>query len=286
MFMYREMHAFGSDERAQSSVIVVLVFVSALSILLSIVTSSYVPTWMEDDEAEHSSRVENEFMSLDQLIWAQARDYDRTQNMSLTASSTLTLGVHGVPLFGHPSSGVLYINSFTTGTTIDLTGGAQLASSSGSIDYHPLNQFYPNDHITYENGAIVKGRFENSNFIVEPMVDATIDAGGAQLSVTLVSVSGAPDLTKGTGAVNIRTQIRTAQERRYDWPTGENITLTIATRHPDRWAEYYNTTLRQAGFGKLASFSVSTATELCTVQINGLSRLEATIVGVNAILEK
>ena len=156
----------GDEEGVASTVGTIMALLVFLT-FLSLIVNQYVPVWMKDSEASHMNGALGQFGGIKgaidlQILAAQAAQIAGTHYIPVTASSAVSLGVDGVPIFAASTLGT--IQSFPDAGPFIVTFNYQISGvstpvreqSNGSIELDVGNRYYVPQKIAYENGAIVR----------------------------------------------------------------------------------------------------------------------------------
>src|SRR2546427_298545 len=159
------------DEEGVASTVGTIMALLVFLTFLSLIVNQYVPVWMKDSEASHMNNALGQFGGLKgaidlQILAAEAARTSGTHYIPVTASSAVTLGVDGVPIFSAPSIGALQAipdaGSFTVQFSYipNKAVPSQVATvnetSSGAIQLSVGNRYYIAQTIAYENGAVIR----------------------------------------------------------------------------------------------------------------------------------
>src|SRR6059036_2939203 len=101
-----------SDERGVASTVGTIMALLVFLTFLSLIVNQYVPVWMKDSEAAHMNGALGQFGGIKgaidfQILAAQAAQISGTHYIPVTASSAVSIGVDGVPIFAASTLGTL-----------------------------------------------------------------------------------------------------------------------------------------------------------------------------------
>ncbi len=240
------------DERGVASTVGTIMALLVFLTFLSLIVNQYVPVWMKDSEASHMDGAVGQFADLKGAIDFQALGALMAQNagsvfVPSTASTAVTLGVDGVPIFSSPTSGAL-TSSPSTGTwtvsfsyLIGTTSSAVSATSSGQIDLNVANRYYPSGDIVYDNGAVIRSQSDGQVLVAAPVFQATAVSGKMALDFELVNLYGSSSAA-GTSTQIVNSNVFGVNQQTY---TGVNSPVVISHQSPYvvSWFNYFNTTL-------------------------------------------
>src|SRR5438445_742533 len=154
------------DEKGVASTVGTIMALLVFLTFLSLIVNQYVPVWMKDSEASHMNGALGQFGGIKgaidlQILAAQAAQISGTHYIPVTASSAVSLGVDGVPIFAASTLGTL--QSFPDGGPFTVSFDYLIRGvsthvqeqSNGSIELDVGNRYYVPQKIAYENGAVV-----------------------------------------------------------------------------------------------------------------------------------
>ncbi len=276
------------DERGVASTVGTIMALLVFLTFLSLIVNQYVPVWMKDSEAAHVNEAIGQFGGIKgnidlQVLGAQMAQNSGSVFLPTTASTAVTLGVDGVPIFSAPSLGQISTNpdlgawnisfSYRVGPTPGvLTRVWQ--NSSGQIDLFVGNRYYIPQHIVYESGAVIRAQTDGQVIRAEPTVQASKSGSNLSLAFQLVNLYGQGGLV-GTTTEVVNTKVFGVNLQTYT-----NIASTIFMNHTSAyglaWYSFMNATLSSAyhisqGQGTYVRNSFTThftATNLYDIQAN------------------
>lgn len=254
------------DERGVASTVGTIMALLVFLTFLSLIVNQYVPVWMKDSEASHMDGAVGQFADLKGAIDFQALGAIMAQNAGAifvpsTASTAVTLGVDGVPIFSSPSSGAL-TSSPGTGTwnvTFSyLIGNGQSdvsSSSSGQIDLNVANRYYPSGVIAYDNGAVIRSQSDGQVLVAAPIFQATPASGKLGLDFELVNLYGSGSAS-GTSTQIVSTNVFGVNQQTYR-DVNSAVVITHQSPFALAWFNYFNATLASGLKGANPSYSSS-----------------------------
>jgi len=100
------------DEEGVASTVGTIMALLVFLTFLSLIVNQYVPVWMKDSEASHMNGALGQFGgikgSIDlQVLAAQAAQIAGAHYIPVTASSAVSIGVDGVPIFAASTLGTI-----------------------------------------------------------------------------------------------------------------------------------------------------------------------------------
>jgi hypothetical protein len=225
-------------------IVTAILLVGLVVTIISIIQVVYVPSIMEQREAEHMDKVEEQFASLTSVIDYQAADAKK----GIPIASFVTLGNRELPFFvSSKAFGTLEILDRSSNITISNTSIFPI----GRITYSSTNAYYLDQSYSYEAGAMIVSQFQGNSMLVRPsfFVNFNETTNIVTISFDVVNISsvGQKNLMSGYGTSPIQTEFI---------GISKNITfsdvdyMTIATPFSNAWFVFINHSLTGAGLNK------------------------------------
>ena len=262
---------FTDSNDAVVGVFVAILLIGLIFAVIAMVQTVYVPTWMEQKEAEHMDAVANQFSQLKFAIDTQAINH--AQNIPL--STSITLGSKELPfLTSSRAFGSLEILSNAYKVTIT-NDTESFSYPLGIVRYSSTNAYFLDQSYIYENGALILSQFPGSVMSVQPafsVVDNT------DLSFTIIDILeiGGKTSASGYGTYPVQTKFLHADPPLVITDV-ENI--TIDTSYQNAWHIFLDTVLTRS---KLEFNIITDAPEGITVTFPDKPNLVLNVIGINA----
>ncbi len=250
------------DERGVASTVGTIMALLVFLTFLSLIVNQYVPVWMKDAEASHMDGSVGQFADLKGAIDFQVLGAIMAQNAGAvfvpsTASSAVTMGLDGVPIFSSPTPGSItsmptcsapvYCNwsvafNYTIGSNPSRVPVVQTAS--GQIDLSVQNRYYPQGDIIYDNGAIIRSQSDGQVLVAAPVLNAVASQKSLNLSFELINLYGAGSAS-GTTTQIVNTNVFGVNQQTYTQvlPSGNGIVIWHFSTYARAWFNFFNTTL-------------------------------------------
>ena len=141
------------------------------------------------------------------------------------------------------------------------TENVTLAEASGTIRYKSSYQYFPNQEITYENGAVLKsqddGELVYGNFSV---TFRNVSTNTTRINLTLVNLTGTkiPAVSGGSTLIRLRLLKRELVSDAFYYP---NLTLTVNSSCAQACGDWFNKTLEAANLTTPYNLTVNTTSE-------------------------
>ncbi len=233
-----------TTDSAVVGIVTAILLVGLVVTVISIIQVVYVPSIMEQREAEHMDKVEEQFASLTSVIDGQAADARK----GIPIASFVTLGNRELPFFvSSKAFGTLEIIDNSSSITISNTSVFNI----GRITYSSTNAYYLDQTYSYEAGSMIVGQFQGNSMLVRPsfFVDFNETANVVMITFNVVNISsvGQKNMMSGYGTSPIQTEFI---------GISRNITftnvyyMTFDTPFSNAWFVYLNHTLMGAGLNK------------------------------------
>lgn len=236
------------DERGVASTVGTIMALLVFLTFLSLIVNQYVPVWMKDSEASHMDTAVGQFADLKSAIDFEALGALMAQNAGTifvpsTTSTSVTLGVDGVPIFSSPSAGSLYMNpdqgNWTVWFQYKINGITTTVSqaASGQVDLNVANRYYPVGDIVYENGAVIRSQPDGQVVRASPTFQAGRAGSTLNLAFELVNLYGSGSAS-GTSTQIMNSQVFAVNQQSY------NLTTPLYVNHTSAfalgWFNFFN----------------------------------------------
>ena len=239
------------DERGVASTVGTIMALLVFLTFLSLIVNQYVPVWMKDSEASHMDTAVGQLADVKGAIDFQALGALMAQNAGAlfvpsTTSTSVTLGVDGVPIFSSPSTGSLTSNPTQANWTVwfeyKINGVTTTVAqnASGQLDLNVQNRNYTAGDIVYENGAVLRSQPDGQVVRAAPTFQASKTGSNLNLAFELVSLYGSGSAT-GTSTQIVNTKVFAVSQQTY------NVTSPLYVNHTSPyalgWFNFFNSSL-------------------------------------------
>ena len=215
-------------------VIEAILLVALFAIILATIQLTYIPSLMENREAEHMSTVSNQFSQLKLAI-----DLHSVSRSNFSISVPLTLGSREIPyLVTARSLGEVSIieNAFKISVK---TASGYSNFSLGIIRYNANNVYYVRQSYILECGAVLLRQSGSYDSMLSPPTFSAKKSGNTiSLSLLAVNISSYANRTTESGLDT--TYIRTNYSSMSSFDFQDIESLTIYTYYPDPWFRFLN----------------------------------------------
>lgn len=225
------------------TIMALMVFIA----FMALITNSYVPAWMMDNERSHMNQVIDQFGQLKNNVDSMTLQQGGSGDYSINMFAPVKLGSEGVPLFATATVGLLsYVpqGTSTSGVNVRFTdpvSGALINSTGGGrADLYVPNRYYVPQWICYENGAIILKQDDGQSIKAKPNLDISKVGGNINVDFTEIDLIGASQSVTGSDAVGFSLDLVYVDSQKYTWGAGSSGTLqlTITTVYGAAWHQY------------------------------------------------
>ena len=259
------------EEEAAAGVVAIMLAILVVILLVTMVTSVWMPVWMEKREANQIQQVTSDFGNIKATIDNQILQGDTT----FTVANPVTLGTEGFAMFGTDSSGSFSINHFRNDEleyycNIQNGSGTVNITATGGMKYNSNNDYYVNQEIAYENGALILSQGDGQVMRIGPQF--TVEKFGPVNKVTfvLITVSGIETSIQGTSTILFQTQLITYTSASHLFVPVDQLTLTMISEYTVAWSRYYNNTMIDAGLVPGTDYTLSISDSTLTMNIRNV----------------
>ena len=274
------------DEEAAGGVVTIMLAILTIILVLTLITTAWMPNWMKDKEADHMRAVTDDFDQLKSNIDAIVLQ----QDPAFLVGSPIVLGTEGYPMFETDSAGTFSINYFRKDVpefsyNVRNQTGLLNVTATGGMKYASNHRYYSDQLLSYENGAIIMAQGQGQVLRVGPQFSVENLGPTTKVSFVLITVSGVETSITGVGPIMIDTQLVTYTSSDYMLNTPEWLNITIVTEYPVAWARYYNGTLARAGLLPVSDYVTTVTASKVMVCLNNTKFINIGYALVKASIE-
>ena len=262
---------------------------------LGMFTNQYVPIWMKENETNHMNNVVGQLSNLKSGIDMQVLN-NNEQVASAPIFAPIQLHAEGVPVFASPTMGVLAFTSDggVGGPSVQInytykvsgTGPSYKLNSTnggltgGSLEFYGPNRYYIQQNVTMENGAIMLKQVDGETILSGIAIRLVNNSGQLSVKITLTSLTGVSKTIGGFGTKSITSTLEYTYYQKLANPSGYYLNLTINTKYPRAWSQYFSDLLNKSGVSsnnvKISGVIPYSGYRTVTVTIPGVDVLEYT----------
>lgn len=234
-----------ADKAGQSAAVGTILAIMVILTLLTVVTTRWIPVWVEGHEAGHASVIDAQFAELKKTVDQQAL----LGTPGAGVGNPFTLGQPGVPVFAPGSAGTINNGAFGGGlgrNELSFENESRLFSQTayGAIKYSTANTRYIQQSHLYEFGAIIVNQTDGQLLKTGPSLQLDNATGTTQIRLTMLALSGDKATISGDDTITIRTQLLFAPvTSEATWSTPTVFWLNLTSESAGAWATYLNKTI-------------------------------------------
>jgi len=214
-------------------IVATVLLIGLLITFVGVIKTVYVPSWLEQKEAQHMNDVENQFTQLKYTL-----DISSILCENLAISNYITLGSEELPFF----------NNGRTYDTLEITSDDFRMNFSNATDsfsfsmsdilFSSKNTYFVNQILCLEAGALILSQPPDSILLGQPL---TSIKNFTNVSFVLLNISGLEGtaFVSGYGTYVVSNEIigRTTY-------TMCNVTaINITSSYPEAWVDFFNSSL-------------------------------------------
>ena len=233
-----------------------LVFLTAFGMF----TNQFVPVWMSDNESTHMSQVVQQFTTIKSSIDIAISNSANSRIAPTPVFVPVTLSSASIPVFASATAGILRFlpDGINTRPTFNVTyagvsnslGPTNDGKTGGSLDLWCPNRYFVEQHIIYENGAVILNQTDGEFVIAGPQFLVknlgTTGTPNRVLQITQVSLQGSNVTIGGTGSKGVSAKLQFADTKTYQNSAGPSFSITFTSAHGKAWERFFNSTLNGA----------------------------------------
>lgn len=237
------------DDDASAGVVSIMLALITMVILITMVTTLWMPEWMQTAESDHMKEVNAQFAKLKSSIDKQVLNGDT----KFVIGNPISLGTQSTSVYGTDATGTFEINNFRENDlefycNIKNQSGEVNITCTGGMKYTSNNVQYVDQMLAYENGAIVLKQGKGQMLRVRPQFIIEKHGPVVHMSYVLVTLSGVEASVTGMGTIIVQTQLVTYTKASFSHQVPEWVYITMVSEFSDAWAMYYQNTLIEEGF--------------------------------------
>lgn len=246
------------DEGVASTVGTIMALLVFLT-FFGMFTNQFVPVWMSDNESSHMAQATQQLTAFKSQIDITISNSANSLVAPAPIFVPITLSSDGIPVFAAGTAGILAFTpigdtvlpwfnvtytykSETTGASVVL-GPANDGRSGGSLDLYCPNRYYVEQHLVYENGAVIVNQTDGEFVIAGPQFlirNLGTDANPMRVvMMTQISMFGSNVTIGGTGSKGINAELLYSGTTPYTNIAGSALTIEIFTKHGWAWHHYF-----------------------------------------------
>ncbi len=246
------------DEEGAAGVVAIMLAILVVIMLVTMVTSVWMPVWMEKREANQIRQVTSDFGNIKATIDNQILQGDT----AFSVANPVTLGTEGFSAFGSDSSGTFSINHFRDDEleyycNVRNTTGAVNVTCTGGMKYQSNNNYYVDQEIAYENGAIILDQGDGEVVRIGPQLTVEKFGPVVKIDFVLITVSGIETSIQGTSTILFQTQLVTYTSASHLFIDPDWLNITMITEYTTAWTRYFNNTLIEAGLTPAVDYNLT-----------------------------
>lgn len=231
--------------RGQSAAVGTILAIMVILTLLTVVTTRWIPVWVEGREAGHAATIDAQFAELKKTIDQQAL----IGTPGAGVGNPFTLGQPGVPVFAPGSAGTINNGAFGPSLsrnmlTFENTSQGFTQTSYGAIKYSTFNTRYIQQSHLYEFGAVIINQSDGQLLKSGPAFQFENVTNTTQIRLTMVSLAGDGATLTADDTITIRTQLLFSPViSEFNFTTPDVFWLNITSESAESWAAYLNKTI-------------------------------------------
>lgn len=233
------------DERGQSAAVGTILAIMVILVLLTVVTTRWIPVWVEGREAEHASIIDAQFAEFKKTIDQQAL----IGTPGAGVGNPFTLGQAGVPIFAPGSAGTINNGGWGAGlhpNELTFENESRLFSQTayGALKYSTLNTRYIQQSHLYEFGGVIINQSDGQLLKAGPAIQFDNASNQTQIRLTMISLAGDGATLSGDDTVTIRTQLLFSPViTEANFTTPQVVWLNITSESAQAWQSFLNKTI-------------------------------------------
>jgi hypothetical protein len=257
-----------SPDDAVVGVVVAILLVGLVVAVISLIQTVYVPSMMEEREAEHMEEVAEQFARLKSAIDTQIA------GQKTPIASSVTLGSKELPFFmSLRAFGAIEIVPENFELIVEYTPDLVNESSQNfllnTIRFSSANGYFVDHAYSYESGAVIISQSYGDMLYIRPSFgSAWVSQGSSDIimNITLVNISGVGGKTYAAGYGTYPIQTEYFDMTTFDFTNIKS--LTLITDHPNSWDLYFANSMFHNIMSSPQDFTISAIDDGIRVQFD------------------
>ncbi|WP_340818643.1 hypothetical protein [Methanolobus sp. WCC4] len=260
-----EFKSLGKCSSAISSVISAVLLLGIVVSVITVVNVQYVPEWKTSAEQVHMDDVFYDMAEMKNEV-DMLSAYSLTEpSTSLSLSVPVKMGGASIPIFASgKSSGRLAINDEEFDMNIvATTPGLDYDSDPvlldlGTVTYASDNNYFVNQVLTYENGALIVSQNDYSLMRLEPQmsVKRTENSTNITMYVNAVDMDGPTRSISSSSVEELTFRTNGSDSLYWEGILFTDMTMTLRTSQVSSWVTFFETMTDDAGMDA-SEYSIS-----------------------------
>ncbi len=143
-----------------------------------------------------------------------------------------------------------------------LSGSLNL--STGYFAYRSSNNYWMDQEMIFENGALILKQGRDAEMRVRPLI--SLEENNTVLDISLYNITGAEDSLSGNGDVTVNLKVKDGPQ--YFYHNVSNSTIKIDSRTPDAWYRFFTGLTGDPNSTRIENGSVYSTFYNTTLQIS------------------
>ncbi|MEZ5333886.1 MAG: hypothetical protein R2741_00875 [Methanolobus sp.] len=182
----------------------------------------------------------------------------------LSVSMPVKMGGGNIPVFGseNPAEDYLLMREASL-TLVATTSGPDYNSDPvlldlGSVSYTSSNNYFVDQRLVYENGALIVSQDEYSLMRLAPSMDLRRTGNNTNISIIVdaVDINGPARSISSSSIEEVYFRTNGTDSLYWDGVVFTDVTMTMETSYPSSWVTFFETLANDAGLEESA-YSVS-----------------------------
>lgn len=243
--------------------------------LLTVVTTRWIPVWVEGKEADHAAVIDAQFAELKKTMDQQAL----IGTPGAGVGNPITLGQSGVPIFAPGSVGIINNGAYGSGLSTNqmtLQNESQTFNQTayGAIKYSTVNTRYLQQTHLYEFGGIIVNQTDGQLVKAGPAFQFDNSSNSTQLRITMISIAGDRSSYTSDDTITLRTALLFSPVvSQFNYTTPQTFWLNITSESASAWASYLNKTISQRVPSTQFSVNYVNGTNLVAVRFTAVNQV-------------
>jgi len=276
------------DQEGVASTVGTIMALLVFLAFMTLITNSYVPAWMLDNERAHMNQVTDQFGELKGKVDSMVVQWSVRGGLNSNMYAPIALGSAGVPLFAVPTIGILkYVPAGSSESSISMTftkagedAQTKFENEGGKVELYCPNRYYVQQWLAYENGAIIVKQEDGQTMRAYPNLEFTLIDGKVNVRFTQVDLIGKAQSLSGSDSVGLNLNLVYVDMQSFTVKEGTSWVLELDTAYASAWERYFDEALGGLGLSEGDDYDIDVGTP---DQKTGVSTVTLTVQDVTAL---
>ncbi|WP_319508027.1 hypothetical protein [uncultured Methanolobus sp.] len=252
-------------ENAISSVVSAVLLLGIIVSVITVVNVQYIPEWKTAAEQSHMDDVFYDMAEMKNEVDILSAYVRTDTSASLSVSIPIKMGGGSLPVFSSGKSGgrlaineenfSLNIVANTPGLTYD---SDPVLMNLGTVCYISDNNYFVDQKLVYENGALLISQNNYSLMRLAPHLDMemTDNATNITMNINAIDINGPKRSVSSNSVEELNIRTNGSDSLYWEGILFTEVRMTVETSYPSSWVTFFETMAKDSGMDP-AGYSIT-----------------------------